>query len=96
MKLISATNYLEDNKITTKKLSPQTKQAVLKYLRSFNSVAIAAGYPEDIVTGEMVMIPYYAYRDGEFCWNSSDIYHLEKYDIELNQEFVDKVLSSTK
>lgn len=76
-----------------RKIRPQTKQVVLKYLRSFNNVAVAAGYPEDVVTGEIVRIPYLAFEDDEYCWDSSDIYHLEKYDIALDPEFVDKVLA---
>lgn len=65
------------------------KRTVLSYLRSFEAVAWSGPYVRDWRTGETVKLPEMAaYTDGRWYWDSSDIYHFEKYDVRLNPEFL--------
>lgn len=68
------------------------KDKVLKYLKNGNDAGVRCSAVHDIVgnfsTGETI----HRYTDGEFVWDSSEIYHFEHYNIKLNEEFINKVL----
>ena len=38
------------------------------------------------------MLTVRLYTDGEYSWTSEEIYHFEKYNLELNEDFVKKVI----
>ena len=70
------------------------KTAVLKFMRTHKPVAAAAGFFTDVVTGETVHdCDWCAYEDGEWEWDDCDTYHVEKYDLKLNPEFVEYALA---
>lgn len=68
------------------------KEKILFFLRSFPPVSIT-GKVIDAQNGEWTNIDNLDYESGDFYWDSSDIYHFEKYDIKLNDEFVQYVLN---
>lgn len=37
-----------------------------------------------------------SFTDGEYLWSNEEIYHFEKYDLKLNDDFVKYVLEQTK
>lgn len=86
--------YRDGQSLEIKVLDASKKDAVITYMRSFPTRAVAAGYFEDVVTEKEVIADYVAYDDGVFSWNTCDIYHLEKYDLALNPDFIKKALSA--
>ena len=47
-------------------------------------------YVKNVVVEDRIDSGYY---DGEYYWDETDIYHLEKYNMPINQEFIEYVLS---
>ncbi len=72
---------------TMKTATNDRKGEILAFLKKFPLVAVAAGHFNDAVTGEEVDASWCAYRDGGFTWDTCDVYHFEKYDLELSPEF---------
>ena len=68
------------------------KAEVLHYLKSAPVVAAAPGIMVDAFTGEHIPGGFLAYYDGVFTWRSDSIYHFEKYNLILPDEFVAHVL----
>lgn len=91
-KRVSATDYIHGEEMTFAK-NPR-KRELLAYLKGFPIVAAAACYTEDMVAGEDTRECLCAYDDGEYCWDTRDIYHLEQYDLELAPEFCEHVLGT--
>lgn len=70
------------------------KDAVIDFMERFDPSAVAAGYVVDAKTGETVTgLTECAYTSGDWQWNARDTYHLRKYDLELNPEFIEYALS---
>ncbi len=87
MKQASTTRYYDGEPMRT---SPCTdKESVLSFMCGLDPVAVAAGYVLDEVTGEYVDgDTELAFEDGGWEWYQRDIYHLDKYDLELDPEFI--------
>ncbi len=70
------------------------KKKVLHFLKSQPPYAAAGGPFEDVVTGEYQSgKEFLAFKVADWKWTSSDIYHFEKYDLELKPEFIEYVLT---
>jgi len=69
------------------------KEALLAFLGKFPFVAAAAGHFTDAVTGEEVGEDWLSYEAGGYSWDSSDVYHFDKYDLELTPEFCQYALA---
>jgi hypothetical protein len=73
------------------------KEQILKYLQDWLDGSLRCSVICDKVTnslprenGEFIQI--YDHDDGEFLWDDEEVYHFEKYNVELNPEFVEKIL----
>lgn len=65
------------------------KDDILGYLTSFKSKWITSARIIDKVTGVVVRnIVNNSYSDGEYQCSGADIYHFEKYNMPLSDEFV--------
>ena len=71
------------------------KDAVLKYLKSWPNEAIRCATLTDYITDELLTPSVWTHTDGEYRWTDEEIYHFEKYNMQLNREFIDKVLKKT-
>lgn len=92
MKSATISNYVNDAVFPTKKLDEKDK--VLEFMRKPVPFCATAGHFEDAITGEPVEDrPWPWYRRGGWQWSDRDIYHVEKYDLELDSEFVAYALS---
>ena len=70
-------DYESKDDLTTRDYKPGEKEALLSYMRSFRRKAVAAGFFDDVVTGEMkIGISYLAFDDGTFSWTSRDTYQI--------------------
>lgn len=68
------------------------KSRVIKFLRSFSPVSVS-GIVTDFQTGEWTKIENLDYELDRFYWSESDIYHFEKYNLKLDDDFIQYVLN---
>lgn len=67
------------------------KDRVISYL---NSQKLVAGCPRagiDCVTGGPISMSFLVYTDGEYEWCDFLPYHIEKYNIKLPKELIEKI-----
>ncbi len=70
------------------------KNILLKYLRSFKPNFAFGANIHDYVTNTDVKDRYNAgYEYNGYFWTETDIYHFEKYNMPLKQEFINYVLN---
>ena len=94
MRSISTTKYWDGEPMRRAK-NPD-KETILAFLKGRPYVAVAAGRFADHLTGETVRSDWLAYEAGEYSWDSCDIYHFERYDLELDPAFCEHVLRSDR
>lgn len=69
----------------------EKKGQILKYLKNGKEVALRCASIYDYVKDEPLLgETIKLFTDGEWYWDSAEIYHFEKYNIELNKEFLKK------
>lgn len=92
MRDIATTDYAKSADFPTKALAEKDK--VLAFMRKPAPFCATAGRFQDAVTGKTVYDSAWGwYRRGGWQWSDRDAYHVEKYDLELEPEFVDYALS---
>ncbi len=69
------------------------KNIILSFMRNAPIIATPSLPVHDRMTGEEVFPANNAYSDGIFTWYESDIYHFEKYNLKLNDDFIQHVLN---
>ena len=72
--------------------TPNEKERLLKYMKSFDAIAAAPESVYDVTDNHNTFLESKAYSDGLYCWETQDIYHLEKYDLALPKDFLRHVL----
>ena len=72
------------------------KKSMLQYLKSFEQCAFTSEPVKDIYSKEIVVGADNARSDGVYRWYESEIYHFEKYNLKINDDFIQHVLSHTK
>lgn len=72
------------------------KTAICNYCKSFKPYCYTTESFSDKVTGKTVKDGYAGYFDGEYEWYDDWIYHFEKYNLKLNDDFIEHVLSRIK
>ncbi len=76
-----------------RKLPNEDKHLILKYLKEHKTVAVKCCLIHDYVQDIITTLGTEIHSDGEYNWGDDEIYHFENYDIELNEDFVEKVLN---
>lgn len=69
------------------------KDRILAFMRKAPTVAYTSLPVYDRLTGEEAFPADNAHSDGEYTWYESWIYHFEKYNIKLNDDFIQHALS---
>ena len=69
------------------------KQTILEYLKNGRKGATAAGFATDVITGERIPGEFCCFSDGKYGWRSDTIYYFEKYNLKLNDDFINDVLN---
>ena len=69
------------------------KADILRYLKSGIDDGVRCSCIYDYVHNEPTFTSIFLFSDGEFFWDSEEIYHFEKYNMELDSEFLKKVRS---
>lgn len=84
----------EELKAATSDKPIPEKQRILKYLKSFDKCAYTTQPVVDLFTGEKQDFIADARTDGVYRWYDHEIYHFEKYNLKLNDDFIEHVLNS--
>lgn len=71
------------------------KDNILQYLKSFNYSWITSQCVTDRKNNQTVNTAEKLYNDGKFEWSESDIYHFEKYNLTLCEEFINHIFNRT-
>ena len=91
MRSVATSDYTQGLDFPTKLLAEKDK--VLAFMHKPSPFCATAGRFEDVTTGEAVYDRAWGwYRHGDWQWSDRDAYHFEKYDLELEPEFVDYAL----
>lgn len=69
------------------------KEEVLRYLKKGKKGAVASGIATDVIANKPIPGELCCYTDGIFGWRSDTIYYFEKYNLQLDEDFLRKVLS---
>lgn len=70
------------------------KSKILEYLKHGEDAGVKCSSVFDFVQNELVPRTIHRYTDGEYIWDDREIYHFEKYNIPLDEDFIKKVLVS--
>lgn len=69
------------------------KARIINYMKKCKVGAIAPAIITDIIDKETIIPELYMMNDGIYTWRSDVIYYVEKYDMELPEDFIQHVLS---
>ncbi len=73
----------------------EEKDAVIRYLKAGKIKLATFEYFKDAITGEEIA-PLQILTDGEFTWDSSFAYYVEKYNLRLPKVFGEKAVAAYK
>lgn len=71
----------------------KNKERIIAYLRKAPVSAYTSAPVADALTGEIISEADNARSDGTYTWYESEIYHFEKYNLKLNDDFIEYVLN---
>lgn len=69
------------------------KEKVLNYLKNGKDDGVCCSSIFDFVSSSSTGNTIHCYTDGEFSWDDEEIYHFEKYNIKLDEEFISKIIA---
>ena len=69
------------------------KDKILEYLKSFDPDCAAGMSLVDEVTGDIIETGVNGYEDDQYYWDTRHIYHFEKYNLKLDDDFIAHVLN---
>ena len=64
------------------------KDMILSYLKKGRYDGVACGSIFDYIRGESKLKTIKLFTDGIYDWTDEEIYHFEKYNMELDPEFI--------
>jgi len=64
------------------------KEQVIEYMKKSKVIAAAPAIVRDVLNPEIKIPELLLMSDGKYQWRSDIIYYVEKYDLELPEEFV--------
>ena len=69
------------------------KNAVLEHMKKIEAEVVQARSMMDYISGTTLHDSVECFTDGEYFWTSEEIYHFEKYNLKLNDDFIQYVLN---
>lgn len=95
MKWILGDNVNINDIHATAVLLPE-KARILEYFQNHTSnAAYASSTVIDVTTHTDTRIPEALYNDGEYRWSATLVYLFKKYNLKLNDDFIQHVLSKS-
>ncbi|MDD7793338.1 hypothetical protein [Clostridium sp. 'White wine YQ'] len=71
----------------------KNKEKVIEYMKKSKVIAQAPAVGRDLINSNNTTLELSLMTDGDYEWRSDIIYYVEKYDMELPEEFIKHVLS---
>ncbi len=71
------------------------KDKILSYMKSAPVVAATTALVTDYLTKEQFYKANNAHSDGAYQWYEDEIYHFEKYNLKLSDDFIQHVLNNS-
>ena len=68
----------------------ENKEKILDYLKNGKDNGIRCSVIYDYVKDESLSETIKLFTDDEYNWDSEEIYHFEKYNLKLNEDFIKK------
>ncbi len=68
------------------------KAKVLEYLKSGRDAGVRCSSVFDYIKNKVIPQTIHLYTDGEYGWDDEEIYHFETYNLELEKNFINRVL----
>ena len=85
-------NEMQDNFLS---LDIKNKSQILSYMKSFSEPSAYTSQPViDRFTNQELDKINNAFSDGTYTWYATEIYHFEKYNLKLNNDFIEYVLNN--
>lgn len=72
----------------------QNKSKILNHLKAGTVTAVAAGSAHDVLSGEVIDGELTLLTDGVYEWRSDILYYVDKYNVRLNDDFIQHVMSA--
>ena len=69
------------------------KEEVIEYMRKSKVIAQASAVGKDLINPNNKTLELSLMTDGDYEWRSDIIYYVEKYDMELPEDFINHILS---
>ena len=85
-------NFVRIQDYSRRETHPE-KEKILKYLKSGEEYGAAAMSMKDVFTGKYTGIEYIFFADDKYAWSTELIYHVEKYDCKLPEDFLSHIES---
>lgn len=71
--------------------SESEKETILKYLKKFEASYFTSEPVVDVFSNTIVADADNGYTDGKYTWYKSEVYYFEKYNLKLNNDFIEYV-----
>jgi hypothetical protein len=72
------------------------KEKILKYMKKCTVTSASPAVITDLINPEIRFNELLCMTDGKYGWRSDVIYYVEKYDMELPEEFIEHALNEIK
>lgn len=69
------------------------KEKVIEYMKKCRIEAASPAIVTDLIDSKNRITELYSMTDGKYAWRSDVIYYVEKYDMELPEDFIQHVLN---
>lgn len=70
---------------------PIDKNIVLHYLKSGKNAGAVCSMTYDYVMDKRTNVVRDIYTDGTYLWDDAEIYHFDRYDMRLNDDFIQHI-----
>lgn len=91
-KYVGDMNKDELAEMTSDTAIPQ-KEKILDYMRSIHEIGYTTAHVVDVFTKQQLKVINNERSDDVYAWAESEIYHFEKYNLKLNDDFIQHVLN---
>jgi len=75
------------------KQSYEGKEDLLRHLKNSKVISAAPGFAIDVITGKKIDEPLVMKSDGKYAWRSDVEYYISKYNMSINEDVKNDILS---
>lgn len=68
------------------------QDVIVRFLKNGESFCASTALPHDVITGERINMECVGKKDGDYVWVSTLAYYVDKYNLELPDDFVKYIL----